>query len=84
MILTDVDGVYSNWESNEREKLLSLAVREAKKYLSEGQFPSGSMGPKIEAAINFLESGGKEVIIARPEDLLAAMDGRAGTRIVGR
>ncbi len=81
VILTDVDGVYLNWESKNKKKLDSLTIDEAKRYLFEGHFPPGSMGPKIEAAIEFLESGGKDVMIARPEDLIEAMDGRAGTRI---
>lgn len=81
VILTDVDGVYLNWESKNKKKLDSLTIDEAKRYLFEGHFPPGSMGPKIEAAIEFLESGGKDVMIARPEDLIEAMDGRAGTWI---
>ncbi|MBI5211915.1 MAG: carbamate kinase [Nitrospirae bacterium] len=81
IILTDVDGVYLNWESADRKKLEGLTVKDAEKYLAEGHFPDGSMGPKIEAAIEFLKSGGHEVIISRPEDLIAAMDGKAGTRI---
>jgi carbamate kinase len=50
--------------------------------LAEGQFPAGSMGPKIDAALYFLDRGGKSVIICRPEDLVAAMDGKAGTLII--
>ena len=52
-----------------------------KRYYAEGHFPAGSMGPKIEAAIEFLEAGGKEVVITRPELMGAALAGRAGTRI---
>ena len=47
-----------------------------------GQFPPGSMGPKVEAALYFLERGGEEVVICHPEALLEAFDGRAGTRIL--
>lgn len=81
IILTDVDGVYLDYERKDRRKLKSLTVREAKRYLKQGQFPSGSMAPKIEAAIEFIESGGKEVLIARPERLIDAMKGKDGTRI---
>lgn len=81
IILTDVDGVYLNWGSKEKQKLESLTIKEARKYLAEGQFPPGDMGPKIEAAIEFIDSGGKDVIIARPEDLAEALRGNAGTWI---
>jgi carbamate kinase len=82
IILTDVDGVYLDWEGIHRKKLERLSMKEAKAYLSEGQFPPGSMGPKIEAAVEFIASGGKEVIIAKPEDLASAIEGKAGTRII--
>ena len=82
IILTDVDGVYLDWESVHRKRLESFSVEEAKTYLLAGQFPPGSMGPKIEAALEFITSGGKEVIIAKPEDLASAIEGKAGTRII--
>jgi carbamate kinase len=50
--------------------------------LAAGEFPAGSMGPKIEAALSFLRGGGREVIITSPELLLEALEGRGGTRIV--
>jgi carbamate kinase len=81
IVLTDVDGVYLNWEGEHKQRLENLSMKDAKRHLLEGQFPRGSMGPKIEAAIQFLESGGKEVIIARPEEMVEAMEGKAGTRI---
>ncbi len=82
VILTDVDGVYLNWGTEARQKINKLGIKEARRYLLEGHFLPGSMGPKIEAAIGFLESGGEEVIISRPEDLLDAIEGRAGTGIM--
>lgn len=81
VILTDVDGVYLDWNTSRRQKLDSISSADAKRYLTKGQFPAGSMGPKIEAAVRFLEAGGEEVIIARTEDLTRAMEGKAGTRI---
>ena len=51
-------------------------------YQRQGHFPAGSMGPKIEAAIRYLRSGGRKVIITSPEQLLDAVDGKAGTHIV--
>ncbi len=82
IIVTDVKGVYLNWNSDHRKKIDTLTSDQAKTYLMEGQFPPGSMGPKIEAAVEFIEGGGKEVIIAQPEELLGAVLGEAGTRIV--
>ena len=82
IILTDVDGVYLNGENTHKKRLEKLSTMEAKAYLFEGQFPPGSMGPKIEAALEFIASGGKEVIIAKPEDLSSAIEGKAGTRII--
>lgn len=59
-----------------------MTLEEAKRYMADGHFPPGSMGPKIQAAIDYLEDGGEEVIIARPRDISAAVRGEAGTRIV--
>jgi carbamate kinase len=59
-----------------------VTVEEARRYLAAGEFPPGSMGPKIEAAIQFLEGGGEEVLITRPELLSEAVRGRRCTRIV--
>ena len=59
-----------------------VSVKEAKNYLKEGHLPAGSMGPKIEAAIDFLNNGGKKVIITSPEKIKAALSGREGTHIL--
>jgi carbamate kinase len=60
-----------------------MTVAEAKRYLAEGtHFAAGSMAPKIEACILFLEQGGREAIITDPEHLRAAVHGEAGTHIV--
>lgn len=82
LIQTGVDKVSLNYNTPEQEELDVLTIGDAKKYLAEGQFPPGSMGPKIEAAIQFLESGGKEVIITSIEKVGAAIDGNDGTRII--
>ena len=58
-----------------------LSAAQAAEHLAAGQFPAGSMGPKIEAALWFLERGGRQVIICHPDDLLAACDGKAGTTL---
>jgi carbamate kinase len=57
-------------------------MAEAQRYFVDGQFSEGSMRPKIEAAVEFLNNGGKMVTITDPEHLIAALDGEAGTRIM--
>lgn len=80
--LTQVDRVYLNYGKPGQTGLSELTASQARRYLNEGQFPPGSMGPKIDAAIEFLEGGGKEVIITEPELIEDALAGTAGTRIV--
>jgi carbamate kinase len=83
LILTEVERVALNFGTLLQIDLERLTVDEAKKCLKEAHFPAGSMGPKIEAAIQFLESGGKEVIITSiPKAFDAVKKGTAGTRIV--
>ncbi len=81
IILTDVEKVALNFGTNNQKDLEKLNLEDAKKYLAEGQFPSGSMGPKIKAAILFLENGGEEVIITSSENLLKAISKGDGTHI---
>ncbi|MGZ4807809.1 MAG: amino acid kinase family protein, partial [Thermoanaerobaculia bacterium] len=59
-----------------------MTVAEAEKHLAAGQFPAGSMGPKIEAAIQFVRSSGKDVLITDVESVRDALDGKGGTWIV--
>ncbi|MFO8051421.1 MAG: carbamate kinase [Thermoplasmatota archaeon] len=82
LILTAVDGVYLNFGSPDQKKLRSLSIEGAKEYIDEGQFPKGSMRPKIEAAINFLKGGGKKVIVSSIEEGYLALEGKAGTTII--
>jgi carbamate kinase len=70
-----------NFGKPEQQELDQLTLSEAKKHLAEGQFPAGSMGPKIEAAIRFIEGGGKHAIIGHLEEALPALRGEAGTHI---
>jgi carbamate kinase len=81
IILTDVDKVCLNYGKPDEIRLDNLSLADARQYLSDGQFPPGSMGPKIEAAVEFLESGGKSVIITCHEGLVDAVGGNAGTQI---
>lgn len=82
IILTGVDKVYLNYGKENQKEIKVMKVKEAKKHLEEGQFPPGSMGPKIRAAIQYIEAGGKEVLITSASKLKAALANRAGTRII--
>lgn len=82
LILTNIDKVALNYNTLFQKDLDLLTTSQAKRYMGEGHFPPGSMGPKIEAAMNFLEWGGAEVIIASLEKARQALEGKAGTKIV--
>jgi carbamate kinase len=79
--LTDADMVYLNFGKAGQQGIRDASLEEMKRYYAEGHFPPGSMGPKIEAAIEFLEAGGREVVITRPELMREALAGSAGTKI---
>jgi len=81
-IATDVDGVFLDFGKATQRPLDHLTIAQCRQYLKEGQFPPGSMGPKITAAIKYLELGGKMVVITDHEHLLEALEGKAGTRIL--
>ena len=81
VILTDIDGVYINFGKPNQKKLTKVKVDELKRYLREGHFAAGSMKPKVEAVIRFIEAGGKEAIIAELSQLLDAVEGDAGTHV---
>lgn len=82
IILTNVPRVSLNFGTSEETPITSMTVEEAERHLEEGQFPAGSMGPKITAAVEYIRSGGKEVIITSATHLKAALINRSGTRIV--
>ncbi|TXT59580.1 MAG: Carbamate kinase [Promethearchaeota archaeon] len=81
LIATDVEKVALNFGKPNQKFLDKLSIKEAKQYLKEGHFPEGSMGPKIQAVINFLESDGKRAIITSIEKIKEALEGKAGTLI---
>jgi carbamate kinase len=81
LILTSVDQVALNFGKLDQKLLGKLKYTEMKTYLSEGHFPPGNMGPKVEAALSFLEMGGKKVIITSIENAYEAVKGDAGTTI---
>jgi carbamate kinase len=81
VILTGVERVSRDFGKPTETPLPRLDVAAARALLAEGQFPPGSMGPKIDAAIRFVEAGGREVLITRAECLSTALDGETGTVI---
>lgn len=82
IISTDARQVYVDFKKPTQRGLDTTTVSELRQLAGEGQFPAGSMGPKVESAIRFIESGGREVIITSFEYLTNALDGNDGTRIV--
>jgi len=81
IISTSVDEVYLNFGEKNQKAIRNVSLAEIKEYLEKGHFKPGSMKPKIEATIEFLEGGGKKAIITSPENLLKAFKGEAGTTI---
>ena len=82
VILTGVDMVYENFGTDHACPIKVLDIEKAQEMLAEGQFPAGSMGPKIAAAVEYIKGGGEEVVITSAAKLRAALLKRSGTRIV--
>ncbi len=82
VMLTGVERVALDFGQPTQRPLDCMTVAEAKRYIAEGQFPPGSMGPKIAAALRYLARGGKQVIITSLDRTYDALQGEAGTRIV--
>lgn len=81
VILTSVDAVYQGFGTAGQRRLATLDSDEARRLLGAGEFPPGSMGPKIEAALAYLDGGGVEVRIGLPEEMEAVLAGDRGTVI---
>lgn len=82
LISTSIDKVYLNFGKPNQQAVDKMTVTEAKQYLKEGHFAPGSMAPKIESVIQFLEEGGELAIITSPENIAKAIRGEAGTHLV--
>ena len=81
VILTDVDGAYVNYGKPNQELIREITSGKLRNYAKEGQFKEGSMGPKVEAAIRFVESGGERAVIASLGSLIEALDNKTGTQV---
>ncbi len=82
LISTAVEKVALNYGKPDQVWLDCMTLADAKRYLAEGHFAKGSMGPKIQAIIWYLEKGGKEALITNPENIMRALRGETGTRVV--
>jgi carbamate kinase len=83
VILTSVPQVYLNYGKPTQQALSAVTLEEIEHLRNEGHFPAGSMGPKIDAVIHFLQHGGGRGLITDPESLPRALEGRAGTHFLG-
>jgi len=81
-IMTAVNKVSLNFKKPDQKDLDVITMSEADRYLNEGHFPYGSMGPKMKSAIMFLRNGGKRVIITAIDKLMDAIEGKDGTSII--
>jgi carbamate kinase len=82
VIASDIEGAGINWGQADQKMLRQTALTEMEKYVSEGQFPAGSMGPKVEAVMQFTKATGNRSVICHLEDIEKAIAGKAGTEII--
>lgn len=82
LIATSVEQVYLDYGKPGQRPLGRVTVDEVESYLHEGQFPTGSMGPKMKASIEYLRNGGREVIITDISTVARALEGKTGTHII--
>jgi carbamate kinase len=82
VIVTGVSHVAINFGKPGQKNLDRITASDAHRYMESGEFGEGSMKPKIESALAFLENGGREVLITSPEELGPALAGRSGTRVI--
>ena len=81
VLVTGVDQVYVGFGTDRQRALDTIDAAEARDHLAAGEFPAGSMGPKIESALAFLDAGGEQAVITSIAALPEALRGRSGTRI---
>jgi carbamate kinase len=81
VISTEMENVFLDFNKPTQRQLDRMTVRDCETFLAQGQFPPGNMGPKISAALIYLQRGGKEAIITNHEHLFDAVQGKGGTRI---
>jgi carbamate kinase len=84
IVLSAVDCAYLNFCTPKQVPLGAVTLAECARYIEEGHFPPGSMGPKVGAIHDFLVHGGRRGLVTSPDKLAEALDGEAGTHFVGR
>ncbi|HEU4527904.1 MAG TPA: carbamate kinase [Actinomycetota bacterium] len=82
LVLTDVDHAQRGFGSDHAEPIERMTAAEARTLMDAGEFAAGSMGPKVEAAVRFIEAGGRRAVIGDLESAPEALDGATGTTIV--
>ncbi len=82
VIASDVEGAGINWGQADQKMLREVPLAEMEKYVQQGQFPAGSMGPKVEAVMQFTKATGNRGVICHLEDIEKAIAGKAGTEII--
>lgn len=84
LISTDVDAIWLDFASPHARRLTDVTADELHGHAAAGQFPSGTMGPKVEAALRFVAAGGREAIVTSHDRLVEALEGHAGTHVFDR
>ena len=82
LVTTAVRQIALNYNQPDQEWIDTMTLAEAKAYMEQGHFAKGSMEPKVQAIINYLEAGGKEALVTDPENIERALAGETGTRII--
>jgi carbamate kinase len=82
IILTSVPKIAIDFGKPTQRAIDRMTVAEAEKYMAEGQFPAGSMGPKVDSALQFVRNAKKQVLVTDVEVLREALEGKDGTVIV--
>jgi len=82
VIASDVEGAAINWGKSDQKLLRKVPLAEMEKYVQDGQFPAGSMGPKVEAVMQFFKATGNRSVICQLSDIEKAIAGAAGTEII--
>ncbi len=81
LIVSDIEGAAIHWGTKAQKVLGKVSLKEMQQYIKAGHFPAGSMGPKVDAIVQFFQASGNRGIIAKLEDIESAIAGKAGTEI---
>ena len=82
LIVSDIEGAAIHWGTKAQKVLGKVSLKEIQQYIKEGHFPAGSMGPKVDAIVQFFQATGKRGITGKLEDIELAIAGKAGTEII--